>query len=58
MTRSRADHSRDLDDCAGRSNAGEANVRSYGGIPPFAETQNCVLRVLARYDAFRSRSTQ
>ena len=39
-------------------NAGEANVRNYGGIPPFAETQNYVLRVLARYDAFRSRSVQ
>jgi hypothetical protein len=39
-------------------NAGEANVRSYGGIPPFAETQDYVVRVLARYDAFRSRSAR
>lgn len=39
-------------------NAGEANVRNYGGIPPFAETQDYVFRVLARYDAFRNRSAQ
>ncbi len=31
-------------------NAGEAAVRSYGGVPPFAETRDYVRRVRAMYD--------
>ena len=37
-------------------NAGEAAVRSYGGIPPFAETREYVRRVRALYDGAGSAS--
>ena len=38
-------------------NAGEAAVARYGGIPPYAETQNYVQNVLASYTKYRGAAT-
>ena len=35
-------------------NAGPGAVQKYGGVPPYAETQNYVQNVLSSYDKYRS----
>lgn len=39
-------------------NAGEHAVIRYGGIPPYQETQNYVVKVLERYERYRAESTR
>lgn len=35
-------------------NAGAGNVQKYGGVPPFAETQNYVSRIMANYERMKT----
>ncbi len=44
----------DLDLTVAAYNAGEGAVARYGGIPPYAETQDYVVRVRTYYGAYRS----
>jgi soluble lytic murein transglycosylase-like protein len=38
-------------------NAGPGAVEKYGGVPPYAETQNYVQNVLASYAKYRGNTT-
>ena len=38
-------------------NAGPGAVEKYGGVPPYAETQNYVQNVLASYEKYRDKNT-
>ena len=38
-------------------NAGAGAVRSYGGIPPYPETQNYVKNILAHYESLKSQGS-
>ena len=39
-------------------NAGPGAVEKYGGVPPYAETQNYVQNVLASYEKYRSQGSR
>ena len=52
--RSLLDRFGDVELAVAAYNAGPGAVERYGGVPPYAETQNYVRNVLARYRELRS----
>lgn len=55
--RSLLDRFGDVELAVAAYNAGAGAVERYGGVPPYAETQNYVRNVLSRYHELRSKQT-
>ncbi|MBV8117128.1 MAG: lytic transglycosylase domain-containing protein [Candidatus Eremiobacteraeota bacterium] len=47
----------DMQKAVAAYNAGPGAVEKYGGVPPYAETQNYVQNVLASYEKYRNQRT-